>query len=45
MIRVPLSDDQRRELENFRHQASSKDSEKAMNVAATKFPLLASEKA
>ena len=32
MIRVQLSDDQRRELENFRRQASSKDSEKALMV-------------
>ena len=32
MIRVQLSDDQRRELENFRREASSKDSEKALMV-------------
>ena len=32
MIRVKLSDSQRRELENFRRQASSRDSEKALMV-------------
>ncbi len=32
MIRVQLSDNQRKELENFRRQASSKDSEKALMV-------------
>ena len=32
MIRVQLSDNQRMELENFRRQASSKDSEKALMV-------------
>jgi len=33
MIKVQLSDDQRKELENFRRQASSKDSEKALMVS------------
>ena len=32
MIRVQLSDNQRRKLENYRRQASSRDSEKALMV-------------
>ena len=32
MIRINLSDEQQRELETFRRQASSKDSEKALMV-------------
>jgi len=45
MIRVQLSDNQRMELENFRRQASSKDSEKAlmvlMNAEGRSVPLIA----
>jgi len=45
MIRVQLSDNQRMELKNFRRQASSKDSEKAlmvlMNAEGRSVPLIA----